>query len=85
MRGLEEIRNALVNHLAVVLSVDASTIEASTPLDSLGVASMALVELFVFIEKEFGLELMSAGLVREDLESVDSLAAAVERGLKHEG
>ncbi len=79
--GIEEVQNALTQHLAGLVSADVKEIDPATPLASLGVASMALVELFVFIEKEFGLELMAAGLQREDLESVETLAKAVARNL----
>ena len=77
----EEIENKLIGHLAAILSMDAGEIEASASLEALGVASMGLVEMFVFIEKEFGLELMSAGLEREDLKSVHTLAEAVARNI----
>ncbi|MCF7848314.1 MAG: acyl carrier protein [Kiritimatiellales bacterium] len=79
--NIEEIENRLIGHLAAILSVQADEIAPDASLEALGVASMALVEMFVFIEKEFGLELMSAGLEREDLATVHSLAQAVARNI----
>jgi acyl carrier protein len=78
------IVDKLAGHLGAVLGVDASEVKAASALTDLGVESMALVELFVFIENEFRVELMSAGLEREDLATVQSLAEAIYRALPAE-
>jgi acyl carrier protein len=80
--SIEEIEGKLMGQLSALLGLGDGCIQPSSELASLGVESMALVEMFVFIEKEFGLELMSAGLEREDLATVHSLAAAIARNIQ---
>ena len=52
-------------------------VSPETTLHALGIDSLGLVEIFVFIEKNFNLKLLDTNLRREDLESIKSLASFV--------
>jgi acyl carrier protein len=51
-------------------------------LADLGVDSLGLVKLFVFIERQFGLPLINAGLTRRELATFGSLCTAVTERLE---
>ena len=74
MREIEEI---LIAEVANILSIDRATISADTPLQSLGISSMAFVELLVVIENTFDLKLIETDLSREDFQTIRSLASRI--------
>lgn len=51
--------------------------EPTTPLASVGLDSMAVMQLLLLIEESFGLWLPESGLTRESLRDVRSLAGVV--------
>jgi acyl carrier protein len=53
---------------------DAANVTADTPLQSLGLDSLRLFEIFVLIEKEFGQSLVDGPLTRGMLENISALA-----------
>jgi acyl carrier protein len=77
--SIEEIAEALRQELAVVLNQPPVELALERPLHEIGVDSIAFVELMVFIEKRFGLSLLEARLERKDIESLQAIAATVER------
>ena len=74
MREIEEI---LIAEVANILSIDRATISVDTPLHSLGISSMAFVELLVVIENTFDLKLIETDLSREDFQTISSLATRI--------
>lgn len=74
-----EIKTKLIGQLAILLGVKEDHILGDSPLQSLGMDSMRFVELFIFIEKEFGVELISTDMQRTDLETPQALAASIAR------
>jgi acyl carrier protein len=74
MPSLVEIEQALIGEAASLLPDTPDPITRDTPLDRLGLDSMRLFELFVFVERTFGLRLLDAPLTRADLESIGTLA-----------
>ncbi len=74
---LAEIESFLVRELATVLATDEESITPQTPLASLGVDSIRFVEILIAVEKEYGVRLIEAGLTREDLRDVASLARRI--------
>jgi len=74
----ETIQTELTQRIADILSVEPDAVDAEAPLHTLGVDSMRMVEMLVFIEKQYGVDLMAAGLKREDVASVAALARSVE-------
>jgi acyl carrier protein len=77
--SLEEIEQLLVTEVAAILSIDPATVAVDAPLHSLGMNSMAFIELLVAIEKAFELKLMETDLTREDFQAIGSLASCISR------
>ena len=75
----EEIEAVLAKEVAVILGVDAGTIDAAAPLHTLGIDSLSFVEILVFIEKSFKVKLMESGLTRQDFQTIRSLAECISR------
>lgn len=76
---MKDIEEKLVREVAAMLSADPSIITPDTPLHTLGIDSLKFVELLVFIEKTFNLNLMESGLTREDFYTIRSLASCISR------
>ena len=76
---MKKIQDELTQRIADILSVEPESIDVNAPLHTLGVDSMRMVELLVFIEKNYCVDLMAAGLKREDVASISALASSVER------
>ena len=77
--SVEEIEALLTTEVAGILSIDPTAVALDAPLDSLGMTSMAFVELLVVIEKTFGLRLMETDLTREDFRTIGLLASCIAR------
>jgi acyl carrier protein len=61
----------------VAASVGAASVDGvavDKPLHALGLDSMGFVDLLVFIEKQFGLPLMSSGFSQDDFSSLEAVA-----------
>jgi len=80
---LEQIEQKLIQGISDIISANdvAEDITPDVPLADLGIDSLGLVEIFVFIEKNFNLKLLEANLKKKDLESVRSLATFISKGL----
>lgn len=72
-----EITQQLIQEAAVIRSLDPATINPEAPLHELGIDSLGLVEILVFVEKTFSLNLLEAGLSRQHLRSLSSIAQGV--------
>jgi acyl carrier protein len=77
VQAITDIESQLIQELATILNVEPKTITPDTPLATLGVDSMSLVEMLVFIEKRFQLRLIESGLTRENLATLRALAACI--------
>ena len=77
----QEIEEKLAGQLAALLGLAPSAVQGDVQLQSLGMDSMKFVELFIFIEQEFGVELISTDMQRSDLETPQALAASIARNL----
>ncbi len=75
--SLQTIEDRLCAEIQVLLAIEPGGIQPETMLQSLGMDSLRLVSLLIAVEKTFGINLMEAGLKREALQSVRSLAAAI--------
>lgn len=78
--SLQTIEDRLCTEIQVLLALKPGGIQPETTLQSLGMDSLRLVSLLIAVEKTFGINLMEAGLKREALQSVRSLAAAIFSG-----
>jgi len=76
---IHKIKTELVAHIANILSVETTEIEVETPLHVLGVDSMGMVGILVFIETQYGIDLMSSDLQPADIASVSALAHTINR------
>lgn len=79
--SLQTIEDRLCKEIQVLLVLEAGEVRPETTLQSLGMDSLQLVSLLIAVERTFGINLMEAGLKREALHSVRSLAAAILDGL----
>ncbi|MFH1146845.1 MAG: acyl carrier protein [Pseudomonadota bacterium] len=77
----EEIENRLVQCIASITSGDSSTMSTQAPLHDLGIDSLGLVEILVFIEKTFNLRLLESGLARKNFETVQALSQFISKKL----
>jgi acyl carrier protein len=77
----QEIEDILRQGISSVTGRDISEIASDKPFHDLGIDSLGFVEILVFIEKTFKLQLISSDLTREDFETVRSLASFISRKL----
>ncbi len=73
------VEKKLICQIAAILAVDSKKIKPEVPLQALGVDSLSFVELLVFIEKEFKIQLLSSGLQTEDFKTISSLAKRISK------
>jgi acyl carrier protein len=78
---VHEIEDRLIRGIAAIAKVDASSLPPEKPFHELGIDSLGFVEILVFIEKNFHVELLATDVTRRDFESVRSLARFIERNL----
>lgn len=78
---IQSIEKTLLEGIAAILSVDQASLAADRPFHELGVDSLGLVEILVFIEKTFKLQLIQSDLTRNDFETVRSLALFIHKHL----
>ncbi len=77
--NIEEIEKKLVDQVALSVGQEPSEIKPDMLLHDMGLDSLGLVELFVFIEKEFEIKLMESDISQEEIMRIDSLAAGISR------
>ncbi len=73
----QQMATELTNQIASMLGLDEEKITPETNLDSLGIDSIRLMEILIFIEREYGIKMMDAGLDQDTLRNSSSLAARV--------
>lgn len=77
----KDIENKLIHGIASITSKNDSSIAADMPFHKLGIDSLGFVEILVFIEKTFNLQLIESGLDKKDFETVHSLASFIHKKL----
>jgi acyl carrier protein len=82
-KTIQEIRQKLTEQIALSIGEEPSDITTDIPMHELGLDSLGLVELFVFIEKEFNIQLMESGISQEDIKTIDSLSQSVNNAIKN--
>ncbi len=78
---IQGIENTLLEGIAAILSAEKNTLAADRPFHELGIDSLGFVEILVFIEKTFKLQLIQADLTRKDFETVRSLASFIHKNV----
>ncbi|HEX9021637.1 MAG TPA: acyl carrier protein [Nitrospirota bacterium] len=77
----QEIEGALAEGIATIISAEKKALAFDQPFHDLGVDSLGFVELLVFIEKTFKLQLIQSDLTRKDFETIRSLASFIHKNL----
>ena len=77
--SVNEIEELLLTEVSNILAIDRATVTVDAPLHSLGMNSMAFVELLVVIENVFELKLMETDLTKQDFQTIGSLASCISR------
>jgi acyl carrier protein len=68
----EKIAEELADYIKALTSTD-QQITDSTKLKDLSIDSISLVKIFVYIERNFNISLINAGLGKKDVETFGSL------------
>lgn len=69
----------LKERIGTILCIEPAELDLEAPLHTLGLDSMRMVEVLVFIETQYGINLMMSGMQREDIASISALARSIER------
>jgi acyl carrier protein len=77
----EDVKNTLIQGIASIISKDVSEVAADKPFHELGVDSLGFIEILVYIEKTFKLQLIAADLTKKDFETIQSLASYISKKL----
>ncbi len=77
----KDIEDKLIQGIAPITNKDKSSIASDIPFHKLGLDSLGFVEILVFIEKTFNLQLIESGLDKKDFETIRSLAAFIHKKL----
>jgi acyl carrier protein len=78
---LPDIQKTLIQGIASITSKDEAAISADVPFHELGIDSLGFVEILVFIEKTFKLQLIETGLDKKDFATIHSLASFLHKKL----
>lgn len=72
----EEMEKVIGEYILALTGADIEP-KPETTLESLGVDSISLVKIFVFIERNFGVSLVDSGVTRENVETFGKLTGFV--------
>jgi acyl carrier protein len=78
---LQDIQKTLVQGIAAITSKDEASVSVDVPFHELGIDSLGFVEILVFIEKTFKLQLIESGLDKKDFATIHSLASFLHKKL----
>lgn len=76
-QSLSSVQAQLCQEIQTIMSLPPGSVTDETHLPSLGMDSLRFVSLLLAIEQRFGVNLMKAGLKREDTRTVPNLAAVI--------
>ncbi len=76
-----EIEEKLVHGISSILNKDKGSIGPEKTFPELGIDSLGFVEILVYIEKTFKLQLLASDLTKKDFETIHSLASYIGRKL----
>jgi acyl carrier protein len=77
----KEIEEKLIDGISGILSLERSSVDADVPFKELGLDSLGFVEMLVFIEKTFNLNMVETDLTKKDFETLNSLATFLSNKL----
>ena len=73
----EEICDRLVQFISHNLLAEGVSLDASSSLTKLGLDSFSLIEILLFVERQYGIAITMDKLNRDNTETVDALAGVV--------
>jgi len=76
---IQEIEKKITELVASITNREAATIGPDTPFQEMGIDSLGFVEILVFIEKTFTLQLIASDLTKKDFETIHTLASFISR------
>lgn len=76
---IQEIEQQLIQGIASITNQEAAAITPDKPFHELGVDSLGFIEILVFIEKTFKLQLIASDLTRKDFETIHALASFISQ------
>ena len=76
---MKDYSNLICDFIRTNLVGEGVTVEPGTPFEKLGLDSFGLIEIILFIERQFGIALPDKELTKENLFSADTLAACVRK------
>lgn len=74
---VQDIEQKLVEGISSITNKDKAAIAADKPFHELGIDSLGFVEILVFIEKTFKLQLIASDLTKKDFESIHTLSSYI--------
>lgn len=78
---LQDIETKLVEGISSITNKDLSSVAPDTSFQEMGIDSLGFVEILVYIEKTFNLQLIASDLTKKDFESIHRLALLISRTL----
>jgi acyl carrier protein len=78
---VEEIQEKLIQGISIITNKDNAAIAPDKAFHELGIDSLGMVEILVYIEKTFKLQLIASDLTKEDFGTIHSLASCISRKL----
>lgn len=77
----EDISNELVKFVQTTIVDSSVTITTETQFKDIGIDSMSIIELVLFIERKFNVSLSDKDLIPENLKSVNTLAECTYKNM----
>jgi acyl carrier protein len=74
---VQDIEQKLIEGISLITSKDKSAIAPDKAFHELGIDSLGFVEILVFIEKTFNLQLIAADLTKKDFETIHTLSSYI--------
>ncbi len=74
---VQDIEQKLIEGISLITNRSRSDIAADKPFHELGIDSLGFVEILVYIEKTFHLQLIASDLTKKDFETVRTLASFI--------
>ncbi len=78
---VRDIEQKLIEGISLITNRAQSDIAVNKPFHELGIDSLGFVEILVYIEKTFHLQLIASDLTKKDFETVHTLASFISRKL----
>lgn len=79
---IETICKELCSFVSTHILAEGITLDKQTPLSNIGIDSFSLIEIVLFIERQYGIVLTDDSLIPENLKSIETIANCTMQQLK---